>query len=186
MANTTDFKWPQSIHEFGVFLKKQKLLYAGAEVGVAEGRFSLTLMGWGVKKLFLIDIWKHTPNVTGDANSPQSWHDSNYFDAKERMKPFGNKVKFLKGESNKMVEKVKDDSLAFVYLDGNHSYEGVKEDLKLWLPKIKKGGVMIGHDYNHLYGVLRAVNEFAGEHVKVLPEQSIENQGFWFYADDVR
>lgn len=174
-----------SIHDFGAKLKKEKLLYAGAEVGVAEGRFSLTLMGWGFKKLYLVDIWKHMP-IAGDGGSPQEWHDKNYKEAKERMQPFGKKVTFLKGESNKMVDKVKDDSLGFVYLDGNHSYEGVKEDLNLWLPKVKSGGVVAGHDYNHLYGVMQAVNEFAGDKVNVLPEKSIDNQGFWFYADSVR
>lgn len=188
MANIEDakLKFPQSIHDFGIFLKKQKLLKAFAEVGVAEGRSSLEFMNWGFKKAYLIDVWEHTAALPGDGSSSQAWHDLNYRGTKEKMKKFGKKVVFLKGESKDVVHKVTDDSLTFVYLDGNHSYEGVLNDLKIWLPKLKEGGIMAGHDYNHLYGVQKAVDEFARSAVQVLPEQALENQGFWFYADDIR
>jgi hypothetical protein len=39
------------------------------------------------------------------------------------------------------------ESCDFVYIDGNHSYSHVKEDLRLWFPKVKRGGVFAGHDY---------------------------------------
>lgn len=177
-----------SIHEFEFFLKKKKLLKTFAEVGVAEGRFSFEMMNWGFKKCYLVDIWEHRPDLLGDGSRPQEWHDLNLRGCQEKLNRFGDKVIYLKGESKDMVHKVRNRSLSFVYLDGNHSYGGVLNDLKIWLPKIKKGGIMAGHDYspNPNYGVQKAVDEFAGDNVHVLPEQAIENQGFWFYADSVR
>lgn len=53
-----------------------------------------------------------------------------------------------------------DESLDFVFIDAGHSYEDVSLDLKLWYPKVKKGGVFAGHDYPAWEGVKIAVDEF--------------------------
>ncbi|GAI57889.1 unnamed protein product [marine sediment metagenome] len=58
------------------------------------------------------------------------------------------------------------DNLDFVYIDGNHAYEFVKEDIKNYWPKVKKGGVFGGHDYYNLSKareVKKAVDEFVKE-----------------------
>jgi hypothetical protein len=47
----------------------------------------------------------------------------------------------------------------FVYIDANHDYDSVYDDIQYWYPKIKKGGVIGGHDINY-YGVKKAVNVF--------------------------
>ena len=70
----------------------------------------------------------------------------------------------LKMKSLDAVSKFEDSSLDFVFIDGSHEYEDVKEDIKAWLPKIKPGGVLAGHDYyvdgpDWKPGVKRAVNE---------------------------
>ena len=49
--------------------------------------------------------------------------------------------------SKNAVKLFKDESLDFVYIDANHAYDFVKEDLEMWWPKIKKGGYICGHDY---------------------------------------
>lgn len=51
-----------------------------------------------------------------------------------------------------------DVSLDFVFIDASHDYDSVKADIKVWLPKIKDGGLLAGHDYGSP-GVSRAVNE---------------------------
>jgi hypothetical protein len=53
--------------------------------------------------------------------------------------------------SNIAVLSVPDNSLDFVYIDGNHSFFSVVEDLTLWSPKVKVGGVISGHDYDLFY-----------------------------------
>ena len=111
---------PLSIHDFGTFLKQKGLLYAGAEIGVAEGRSSTEFMGWGFKKLYLVDMWATIPGQAGDASQSQTWHDKNLREVRERMK--GKNAVILRGDSVAMAAQVPDKSLGFVYIDANHSY----------------------------------------------------------------
>lgn len=62
-------------------------------------------------------------------------------------------------KSNVAVEKFEDNSLQFLFIDGDHSYKGIKKDIELWLPKIKAGGYIGGHDWQ-VKDIRKAVNEF--------------------------
>lgn len=54
-----------------------------------------------------------------------------------------------------------DSSLDFVFIDASHDFKNVKKDIDLWLPKIKSGGVIGGHDYHTKFpGVIKAVESF--------------------------
>ncbi len=59
-----------------------------------------------------------------------------------------------------------DEYFDFIYIDGSHLYEDVKRDLNDWLPKLKDGGIIGGHDYiaQPSFGVIPAVDEFCNEH----------------------
>lgn len=53
-----------------------------------------------------------------------------------------------------------DGSLDFVFLDADHGYESIRKDIDAWLPKVRQGSILAGHDYGVEFpGVLRAVNE---------------------------
>jgi predicted O-methyltransferase YrrM len=52
-----------------------------------------------------------------------------------------------------------DNSIDLIYIDGNHSYSAVKEDLEIWFPKIKSGGYITGHDF-FWPSVRQALDEF--------------------------
>ena len=56
-----------------------------------------------------------------------------------------------------------DKSVDVVFIDGSHDYDSVKEDLINWIPKVKHGGTISGHDYNAWEGVTKAVNEVIGQ-----------------------
>ena len=71
---------------------------------------------------------------------------------------FGDKVTFLFDYSYNVAEYIPECSLEFCYIDGDHSYEGVKKDIELFYPKVKHGGVLCGHDFN-VFGVAAAVCE---------------------------
>lgn len=56
-------------------------------------------------------------------------------------------------------------TIDFVYLDSDHKYEAIKSEIEAWYPKVRKGGVLAGHDYvtgSHIeeFGVIPAVTEF--------------------------
>jgi len=67
-------------------------------------------------------------------------------------------VNVIKGYSTEVAKTYKFGSLDFVFIDGSHIYKDVADDIKSWLPKIKKGGFIGGHDYNN-GDVFRAVND---------------------------
>ena len=60
-----------------------------------------------------------------------------------------------------------DESLEFVFVDGDHKYIKVLDDNEKWLPKVKKGGIFAGHDIQ-LAGVSRAVHEILGNDYEVI------------------
>ena len=76
------------------------------------------------------------------------------------LEEFDNIAKF-KGRSLDIVHGIADGVIDVVYIDGLHTYEGVKADIPAWLPKLKQGGFLCGHDYQSKFqGVIDAVNEF--------------------------
>lgn len=75
--------------------------------------------------------------------------------------------------SYNVVSKFEDNSIDFIYIDADHRYESVKQDLELYLPKLKKGGVIGGHDYHESWpGVCSAVDEVVGIPTKKFEDNS--------------
>jgi predicted O-methyltransferase YrrM len=66
---------------------------------------------------------------------------------KSNMKPVENYYTDMKMTSMKAVKKFENESIDFVFIDGSHEYEDIKDDITYWLPKVKRGGVLAGHDY---------------------------------------
>jgi|WetSurSiteA1Bulk_404760.scaffolds.fasta_scaffold11875_4 predicted O-methyltransferase YrrM len=88
---------------------------------------------------------------------------------------------FLRLPSTRAVRCIDDGELDLTFIDADHGYESVKEDIKLWMPKIRKNGILCGHDYHQSdSGVIRAVDE-------LLPSRNLEtendgNQVWWVYV----
>lgn len=85
-----------------------------------------------------------------------------YLEASKNLKPLTDIgiVNVIKGHSMDLVDTYEDESIDFCFIDGSHEYEDVKKDIEAWLPKIKKGGMLAGHDYSSSWdGVVKAVNE---------------------------
>jgi hypothetical protein len=163
-------------------LKELKLPLIVAEVGVAEGRFSLDFLKAGVEKLYLIDAWEAL-NQKGDGGFGKEWHDDNYNGMLSRIDPFKRKVNILRGLSYEMSEEIKDNELSMVYIDADHSYDGVKRDLNAFYSKVKSGGIIAGHDYtNSDYGVFQAVAEFCKEknYTPILIPENGNDSSFYF------
>lgn len=167
-------------------LEYYSLPKVAAEIGVAEGYFSRNMLEWDLDLLYCVDNWGHIPDVKGDGNQPEIWHSKNEAAALKRVQPWidQNKCVVLKGLSRHMAKRVPDRVLGLLYLDGNHSFEGVTEDLQIWYDKVVPGGIVAGHDFlNDAYGVQDAVFTFSariGETVHLINENKPEDAGFWF------
>jgi hypothetical protein len=79
----------------------------------------------------------------------------------KNIEPVKNYITTIRADSKEAHKQFENESLDFVFIDGDHSYLGCKSDLKNWFPKIKKNGIIAGHDYNEpTCGVKKAVDEF--------------------------
>jgi len=72
-------------------------------------------------------------------------------------------VRWLMTTSELASKCVEDESLDFVYIDGNHSFDFITRDIQFWAPKIRKGGIISGHDYG-IKPIRSAVDAFAKYH----------------------
>ena len=136
------------------------------EIGVFKGEFSKILFETlNPKELHLIDIFE------GDAGSGDKDGNNMSFTNLEKeyhnLKEYFNKnsnVFLHKGKSYDILEKFDNNYFDIIYIDGDHTYDGVKLDLQISYEKVKNGGYICGHDYTTRFeGVIRAVNEFCSE-----------------------
>lgn len=79
-------------------------------------------------------------------------------------------VHYIEMTSKEAAEHIGDRFLDLVFLDALHDYDHVMEDIKLWQPKIRPGGILCGDDYNqaHCEGVKQAVDEVFGDRVELI------------------
>ena len=136
----------------------------GVEVGTDHGKYAEQLLV-GIPGLVLWCVDPYLAYTEGDEVHTQEEVDQIYLQAQERIK---NKTAvILKVTSMDALSAFKDNSLDFVFIDGNHSYDFVKEDIREWTKKVKPGGIVAGHDYKvdpvNDYGVIEAVNEYVEE-----------------------
>lgn len=141
----------------------------GAEIGVWKGAFSALLLQRNPQlHLLCVDPWVSYPawrdgkNNLDDPNAARIMEQS-YQTACAALAPYTCTI--VRKKSAEAAVDVPDGSLDFVYIDGNHVYEAVTEDLTLWTPKVKPGGVICGHDYRRFPNkpyihVVDAVNDF--------------------------
>jgi hypothetical protein len=125
----------------------------GAEIGVHKGDFSAKILDIvDPKKLFLIDPWIVFDNDVYD----QAWYGKNttiqemnnrYNYVKSRFKDTSS-VEIIRETSINSIKFIEDSSLDFVYIDGDHTFEGTCLDFDLFYPKVKKGGFICGDDYH--------------------------------------
>jgi hypothetical protein len=138
----------------------------GAEIGVHRGNFSKRILAKWPGFLHLVDAWAHLEEYTDVTNGSNEDHSANYLATLEAVAPFNGRYAIFKMLSNEAANCIRDGSLDWVYIDANHSYEACKEDLRLWWPKVKNGGLFSGHDYLNgvlpegVFGVKQAVDEF--------------------------
>lgn len=119
----------------------------GAEVGVQKGSYTEILCKAGFK-IFGIDKWLAYEGYN-DFKKQKQLDD---FEKEARKKVKGYDCTFIKRWSIDAVKKFEDESLDFVFIDGNHDFRHVTEDIDDWSKKVRKGGIVYGHDFMYYRG----------------------------------
>ncbi len=179
-----------------------------AEIGCWTGTSSLVLGSVAEKyqgKVICIDWFK------GSTDTPL-FTPSKHFNVRrifeDNLKQFnqGKFIQLIEASSEEAVKQFTDGSLDIIFLDGDHRYAGIRQDIDMWLPKLKQGGLLCGHDceltldngLETLYdyskdmdiltnihmGVCRAVTELGGRKVTPYPKFTAEESRksvIWYY-----
>lgn len=126
----------------------------GVEVGVRLGQFSKYMLDNTDMIVYSIDPWE----INAELGKPKESYDFTI----NLLKSYGDRSIIIKGYSPQVCDQFDDDSIDFVYIDALHTYESVSADLYGWYNKVKRGGIIAGHDYSkeHWIGVYNAVNDF--------------------------
>ena len=141
------------------------------EVGVDKGavlKKVLTDCGGIIEQYWAVDtweIWDFTEKF--QKRSEKDWLRI-YQSICEQMLYFP-QLRLLKMTSENASELFSDNSIDLIFIDADHQYQSVQDDISFWFPKIKTGGFLTGHDYGHknFPGVKQAVDEAFGTDISV-------------------
>jgi hypothetical protein len=119
----------------------------GVEVGTFKGSFSNQIVNNWSGTLYMVDVWRPLESGYDDSSNHGRYDGGVYTDAMENIKGFEDRAIMVRATSEIASDMFNDNSLDFVYIDANHAYDYVVQDIELWYPKVKKGGFICGHDY---------------------------------------
>jgi len=177
---------------FGKLFTKLGYTGNGAEIGVQRGDFSAVIRNtWKNGTIHLIDRWKYDEEYLDVANISYREQLNNYLYVVTRFSE-NYDVKIYRMDSVEATNHFPDEYFDWIYIDADHSYEGCKRDLNAWYPKLKKGGMLCGHDFLDgeipagVFGVKSAVEEFLKEkNAELFVTQEQEWKSWYFLKDNV-
>lgn len=148
------------------------------EIGVRFGfNAEYVLSNFDIDKIYLIDPYCELPYRRDIFSKKQV--ESYKSEAYKRLEKFKEKCIWLKDYSQNVFNQISDESIDVLYVDGDHHYKAVSQDLSLYYPKVKKNGLIIGDDYNEL-GVSSAIKDFAKMYNISFETSENETSKFWF------
>jgi len=152
-----------------------------AEIGVQKGEWAKKIYECGPQELYLIDCWEYqNTNIyeNDEANVSNDEQEKIYNQILLDF-PFNN-VKIIRKYSADACNDFPDEFFDFIYLDANHNYVPLLNDLRIWFPKIKKGGWFTGHDIRGRWKkpVRAAVTKFCVENKLNLNYLTRKSWGF--------
>ena len=112
-------------------------------------------------ELFCIDLWDYTNDDTYYHLYKETHTDLlDTFINNAKLLGVSDIIKTMKGDSVYLADIFKENSVDFIFIDGNHYSPYIDNDIKAWYPKLKNGGYIAGHDYNDAEDVRLAVNNY--------------------------
>ncbi|MFC1631539.1 class I SAM-dependent methyltransferase [Candidatus Omnitrophota bacterium] len=140
------------LYKIAKSLKKNSVV---VEIGAFLGKSTCFIAeGIGNKQVqfFAIDTWFNDKMQCGRKDV--------FSEFLEHTKDYQDKIKLLRGYSYAVVKDwPQEREIDFLFIDGDHDYEGVKRDIQDWLPLVKDKGIVCFHDYRDFPGVIQAVDE---------------------------
>lgn len=136
----------------------------GAEVGVCTGRYSKILLQ-SIPGLQLLGVDPYLPYGGGGSFRQLDTHYGNFQQAHQLVEQYPNYL-LVVARGHDVAQWLPDGSLDFVFIDGIHDYENAYRDITDWAPKVRRGGIVSGHDYylTERMRVKEAVDDYAREH----------------------
>ena len=149
-------------------IKAERLEYI-VELGVRDGQtyFHLLEKCPGIK-LVGIDIWDKIPYRDAKDDLRLWPHSENERKVREQAKRYGARAMLFKGLTDDLCDNFHNDSVDLIFIDADHTYAAVKNDIINWRPKLRSGGFLTGHDI-HWPEVRDAVDELV-IHYEVGPD----------------
>lgn len=160
-------------------LFKDQGFKVGAEIGVADGDYSELLCKTIPNlKLYCVDLWRPYREYT-DYTRPATFNRM-YKRAQEKLSKYD--CILIQKYSMEAINHFANGALDFVYIDANHSYKFVKDDIREWSRKVREGGIVAGHDYiTSDMGVKEAVDEFVMKYNLKLHTTEEEKPISWYF-----
>lgn len=136
------------------------------EIGVRSGHNALRMLaGLNIDKLYLVDpytVYSDCDDVEDDdLTGFQEKQDAYYAEMLDNVAPYTDKVVVVKKSSVDAAVDYADNTFDYIYIDGCRNQASVALDISAWIPKLKSGGVLGGHDYDSYPGVKAAVDAYA-------------------------
>ena len=158
-------------------------LQKGVEIGVDTGEFSAHILNKStIAKYYCIDTWQ---DDFGSPDRPEFYDkegQNRLQKAAETLKAFTDigRAEMWQTTSTEASQGFKRNSLDFIYIDGDHSLEGIYTDIKAWLPKVRIGGIISGHDYKD--GKNSGIKDYFGQQlhyrVKTVTDDYCQRYGY--------
>lgn len=121
-----------------------------AEIGVFGGSFAAAILRRceRISRYYMIDPWRNLPDWRKPMNKPDQVFAHVFDEAMEQTKPWEDKRVVLRGKTTEVIDQLEDESLDFVYVDGDHTLRGIAVDLIKCFPKVRVGGCIAGDDFS--------------------------------------
>jgi hypothetical protein len=160
--------------KFYDFIASYKNFKTFVEIGVLKGR-AISYLAAKLKnrtgiKLYAVDVFETIHTLSHDhLKGYQSQKGYLYEMYNYNLQEAGVRslIEDKIGLSWEVAKDFRDDYFDFIFIDADHTYEGVRKDIEAWYPKLKKGGIISGHDYHSSWpGTIKAVDEFFDKKIK--------------------
>jgi len=146
-----------------------------AEIGVWKGHTTKRVLKSCndiISQYWAVDFWQYSERRKYRSRTPEFW-DELYFRVCRLMRWFP-QLHVLRMDSLTAASLFSDRYFDLIFIDAEHTYESVIADIKAWMPLIRDGGLLTGHDYGGKHpGVKKAVDEIFGEGIEILPPEGV-------------